>query len=251
MIARRISWGLVILGGLLAAGMMVAAFILGGQFKNLGAGRQSIVVKGLAEKPVRADLAEWSLGVVVYGDTFGATLEKVRSTRPVIDAFLKQQGFGEGDTIEEGQIEVRPNMEDERSPNGEWRSVQKGFSGSQNVRLRSRDLGKVAAAQRAVIQLPAEGKPVVYSNPSYLVSDLETVKMSLIGDATRNARQRAEEFAKVGGVSVGVMRSASQGAFYILPADSSSEASDYGGVYDKTTVEKKARVVVTIDYVIE
>jgi hypothetical protein len=75
--------------------------------------------------------------------------------------------------------------------------------------------------------------------------------MSLIGAATQNARQRAGEFAKVGNVQVGAMRAASQGAFYILPADSSAEADDYGGVYDKTTVEKKARVVVTIEYGIE
>jgi hypothetical protein len=47
------------------------------------------------------------------------------------------------------------------------------------------------------------------------------------------------------------MRSASQGAFYILPPNASTDSSEYGGVYDKSTVDKKARVVVTIDYSIE
>jgi hypothetical protein len=75
--------------------------------------------------------------------------------------------------------------------------------------------------------------------------------MSLIGAATQNAQKRAEEFAKNGNVKVGAMRSASQGSFYILPAGASEEATDYGGTYDKTTVDKLARVVVTIDYNIE
>jgi len=75
--------------------------------------------------------------------------------------------------------------------------------------------------------------------------------MSLIGAATENAHKRAEEFAKVGNVKAGAMRSASQGAFYILAAGASVEASDYGGTYDKTTADKIARVVVTIEYGIE
>ena len=47
------------------------------------------------------------------------------------------------------------------------------------------------------------------------------------------------------------MRGASQGAFYILPAGASTDVDDYGGAYDKTTIDKKARVVVTIEYAIE
>jgi len=49
------------------------------------------------------------------------------------------------------------------------------------------------------------------------------------------------------------MRSASQGAFYVLPEGASTDVDDYGygGVNDKTTIDKKARVVVTIEYAIE
>jgi hypothetical protein len=83
------------------------------------------------------------------------------------------------------------------------------------------------------------------------VSNLEEVKMSLIGAAMRNSHARAEEFAKNGDVKVGSMRSASQGAFYIRPASANAAVSDWGGTYDKTTVDKIARVVVTVDYGIE
>ena len=91
------------------------------------------------------------------------------------------------------------------------------------------------------------------TDPLYLVSNLEEIKMSLIGAATKNAQARAEEFAKNGNASVGAMRSASQGAFYILPVGASVDSSDYGygGTYDKSTILKTARVVVTIDYNIE
>ena len=46
----------------------------------------------------------------------------------------------------------------------------------------------------------------------------------------------------------GTMRSASQGAFYILRTGDSMDSSDCGGSYDRTTVDKTARVVVTVEY---
>ena len=49
---------------------------------------------------------------------------------------------------------------------------------------------------------------------------------------------------------IGTMLAASRGAFYIVPAGASSDVDDYGGVYDKSTLEKKARVE-TIEYAIE
>jgi hypothetical protein len=113
------------------------------------------------------------------------------------------------------------------------------------------DLGRIEAAYKAIVQFQADGHPVTYSPPLFLVSNLEEVKMSLIGAATENAKARAEEFAKHGGIEVGPMRDASQGAFYILPAGASTDVGDYGGAYDKGTIDKKARVVVTIQYSIE
>jgi hypothetical protein len=240
----------IIAGFLLATGMAAAAFVLGVQVKHIGSGRQSISVKGLAEKPVKADTAEWTIGIRVYGATFAATLARLREERPVLDRFLERQGFNKID-LRESDESVDPNMEQEETASGRTRQVQKGFVASQAVVVTAKDLGKFETTNRAALQFEAEGHPVYYSQPLYLVSNLEEVKMSLIGAATQNARKRAEEFAKNGGVKVGPMRSATQGAFYILPPGADVEANEYGGTYDKSTAEKIARVVVTIEYNID
>ena len=114
--------------------------------------------------------------------------------------------------------------------------------------INSTDITRIIAASKAVVQFKSDGHPVSFGAPQFLVSNLEGVKMSLIGAAMQNSRARAEEFAKNGGVEVGAMRSASQGAFYILPASANADVSDWGGTYDKSTVDKIARVVVTVDY---
>jgi uncharacterized protein len=242
------SRGLIILGALLAVGLTAGAYVLGMQTKQIGGGRTSISVKGLAEKPVKADLAEWTLGVRVLGPTFAEALKRSRAALPELKQFLATQGFDTA-SMRDTPENVTEHFVQEESARGNMRSVQQGYEAQQSVVVTSNDLAKVAAAYKAIVQFQAD----TYGQPLYLVSNLEDVKMSLIGAATQNAKTRAQEFAKNGNVQVGLMRSASQGSFYVLPDGASTDVDDYGygGVYDKTSVDKKARVVVTIEYAIE
>jgi hypothetical protein len=246
------SRALIVLGILLALGMSAGAYLLGYQAKQIGGGRQSISVKGLAEKPVKADVAEWTVGVQVVGATFAEALKKSRAALPDLKQFLIAQGF-DPNVMQESPERVTEHYVEKQLPNGQLRSVHEGYRAAQDIVLTSPDLAKIASVSRAIVQFRAEGHPILHSAPLYLVSNLEEVKMSLIGAATDNARVRAGEFAKHGGVEVGHMRTASQGAFYILPAGASTEVDDYGygGTYDKSTIDKIARVVVTIEYGIE
>jgi hypothetical protein len=246
------SRGLIILGVLLAVGLTAGAYVLGTQTKQIGGGRTSISVKGLAEKPVKADLAEWTLGVSVLGPTFADALKNARAATPQLKQFLAAQGFDPASMRDAPEF-VTEHFVQQESSRGNMRPVQQGYEANQSVVVTSNDLARVEAAYKNIVQFQADGHPVTYQRPLYLVSNLEDVKMSLIGAATQNAKTRAQEFAKNGNVQVGLMRSASQGSFYVLPDGASTDVDDYGygGVYDKTTINKKARVVVTIEYAIE
>jgi hypothetical protein len=230
--------------------MIIAAATLGHQVKQVGGGRETISVKGLAEKPVRADRAEWRVVIQVRGDTIPDALAKLRRERPQLDGFLARAGFDQA-SLADSSESVEPNYEQVEGRNGNLRSVQQGHIARQTITINTADIGKIQAASRAIVQFEAEGHPVHYGEPQYLVSNLEEVKMSLIAAAMQNSRLRAGEFAKSGDVEVGRMRSASQGAFYILATGADQDVSDWGGAYDKSTVDKIARVVVTVDYSIE
>jgi hypothetical protein len=175
----------------------------------------------------------------------------VAEERKVVEAFLAKQGFATENITADIET-INPHYEEifiKDTP----RQIQKGFDAYQTIRISTKELAKITAANKAFLQLKAENHPVSALPPNYLVSDLESVKMSLIADATKNARARATEFVKQDGVKVGVMKSASQGAFYILPVGKNNDDTDnsYGGINDKSTIDKTARVVVTIVYNIE
>jgi uncharacterized protein len=247
---KQSTLAMTILGILLAIGMSSAAFILGVQAKKAASGQQSITVKGLAVKDVQADNAEWTVTISVNQPTFSEALNKLRAERPALDAFLVKEGL-EKTGWQEGSESVTAHMETIYLPQGGTKTEQQGYDASQAITVTTKNLAKIEAANKNFLALQAEGRPVTASTPLYLVSGLEDIKMSLIAAATENAKKRAEEFVKQDKVKVGVMRSASQGAFYILAPGGNSDTDDYGGTYDKTTIKKQAKVVVTIVYNIE
>lgn len=247
---KQSTLAMTILGVLLAIGMSSAAFILGVQAKKAASGQQSITVKGLAVKDVKADNAEWTVTISVNEPTFAEALNRLRAERPALDAFLTKAGLDKSGWQESAES-VTAHMETIYLPQGGTKTEQRGYDATQNIVIASKDLPKIVNASKDFLALQAEGRPFTATDPLYLVGNLEDIKMSLIAAATENARKRAEEFVKQDKVKVGVMRSASQGAFYILAPGGNTDNDDYGGTYDKTTINKLAKVVVTIVYNIE
>lgn len=246
---KSLSRGLVILGITLAVGMSAAAFIFGMQAKQIGSAKQTITVKGLAEQPIDSTAAEWQISVRSHGESFEEALNNLRQETPALQKFLSQYGF-DAKNFSATTESVSPNMVSETNEQGHSIEVQRGFNGQQTLYVKTDQLDKVQQARAKIIEYQAKGHNIDSSNADFLVGNLDEVKLSLIGEATKNAKARAIEFAKNGDVKVGTMRTASQGTFDILPADGSVEDSS-GGNYDKSSIKKIARVVVTIEYNIE
>lgn len=252
---KSLSRGLIILGVLLAIGMSAAAFIFGMQAKHIGSGKQTITVKGLAEQPVTSTRAEWRISVKSHAETFEEALNALRKERSATDIFLQSYPFGNANIIYATE-NVESNMVYIENENGRGVSVQRGFNGRQIITVKTDKLDKVQEARAKIIEFRAKGHTVESSGLDFVVGNLDDVKLKLIGLATKNAKARAIEFAKNGDVTVGVMRTASQGTFDILPADrqadDNSDGDNYsGGSFDTTSINKIARVVVTIEYNIE
>ena len=247
---KSLSRGLIILGVLLAIGMSAAAFIFGMQAKHIGSAKQTITVKGLAEQPIKATRAEWQITVSAHGESLQETLKALRLERAQVGTYLSGFGFPSA-AISQAVESIEPNRVEITNEFGRNVTVQRGFNGSQIIIVKSNDLLKVQEALVRIIEFKALGHGVESTSVDFLVGNLDEIKLSLIGAATKNASARAVELAKNGDVKVGLMRSATQGTFDILSADGKIPDDNYGGSYDTSSINKIARVVVTIEYNIE
>ncbi|QZA79829.1 SIMPL domain-containing protein [Deefgea piscis] len=235
------------LGISIAVGLVLSAAIVSYTANRIGNNKQSVSVKGLAEKAVSADQARWTITVNGVGASLPEAFAHLRANQPMLLTFLKQQGFK--DQQISSSREAHQIVYKQDAVGRPTREIEQ-YIASQNVMLASNDVQAVDKAAGKIVQLTESGLPIQVNDPEFLVSTLEAVKMSLIANATRNAHDRATEFAKTGGAQVGAMKSATQGAFYILPAQGGGSNDDYGGAYDKSTIAKLARVVVTVEYAI-
>jgi hypothetical protein len=113
--------------------------------------------------------------------------------------------------------------------------------------VRTGEVDKIAAAAQKIgdlvaagIVLSSEGQPS--PGPVYLFTKLNDIKPAMIAEATKSAREGAEQFARDSGSRVTGIRRASQGLFQILPRD------DAPGMPADNQIAKTIRVVTTIDY---
>ena len=244
------SLPLIIFGIILALGLIAAAFVLGTQFKNL---KQSgtITVKGLAEAPYKANLAQIQMGVSAWGQDYAGALANGKNDFKALQQFVASKGFSIS-SQNVTPISVEPYNEDYVDEQGQTRTRQNGYKATQTLSISSQELNKITNMLAQVQNYRISHESVTFEKPQYLLNDLEKIKHDLIAKATDDANKRAEEFAKTGHAKVGVMRSASQGSFNILDAHNpDTDDSDYGGTYDNDGVDKLVRLVVTIDYAIE
>lgn len=236
---------------ILSLGFIISAGVMGYALKQFNSTKNSITVKGLAEKPIQADSARWEIKVETSHTSNSITeaYQLLDQQMKMMQGFFVEHGF-KGAEMKLGNKSSQPYYEDVDIGEGRTKREFKGYVAMQSLVISTQDIKKTEKAAKDAYLLDEKGISID-QKPEYLVSNLEEIKMSLIANATENAYNRANEFAKVGGVKTGAMRSASQGAFYILPESGSDDDSDYGGAYDKGTINKIARVVVTINYAID
>ena len=184
-----------------------------------------VTVKGLATKDMRADLAVWSVNFTVTGNDLAETQAQLETNREKVTAFLKANGIGD-DNIRIQSIQVADKQAQTYSGNSSDGAPR--YVISQALIARTNDIDAMSKASQNVSQLIKEGVVLGQPNggynpaPQYMFTKLNDVKPGMIAEATKNARQSAEQFAKDSEQKVGQIRSANQGVFEILPRDPKS-----------------------------
>jgi hypothetical protein len=251
-IARIAAWmgkpgaGLFLLGAALAFGVLGASERLGSALRTM---RQdnSIRVKGVAEMDLTSDRATWNGKVRARAATLPEAYAALERSMDALRAFVIESGIP-NDIITVASVDI--SRERKRDARGNQTNEVEAFILTQTLGFTSPSVQVVRTIANDATALIRQGVEVESGDPVFKVSTLEESKLELLAKATANAFERAQTLARGSGNSIGKLASASQGVFHIL-ARGSTSSSEWGGEYDTSTIEKTARVVVTLDYTVE
>jgi len=230
-------------GVALAIGLVLASVIGGWAFVKGKRGDQTITVTGSARKRIKSDLVIWRAGVSYQAPVLADAYRSLAENVPRVKSYL----IGKG--IPENQITISSISSQTlhaRSDQGEDTGTITGYSLRQELEVRSNDVDKIAQIAREATELINQGILLESMAPAYHYTKLGEEKITMLAEAAKDAKVRAEKVAESTGSSIGSVRTARMGVLQITPADS-NEVSD-SGMNDTSSLEKDITAVVNVGF---
>lgn len=230
----KASSGLFVMVGLIVLGIMIPRAVV--KYRSFD---RTVNVKGLCEREVSADKVIWPVVYKVMSNDLQDIYRQIGVNNEVIMEFLKEGGI----SVDEITVAM-PQITDEYA--NEYGSVNRTyrFIAKNVITVCTDDVDVVLNLMDKQAQLLKKdivvGAGSQWENPvEFRYEGLNEIKPSMIEEATRNAREVAEKFAKDSGSNLGKIKTANQGAFTIEDRDSN------------TPYVKKVRVVTSVTYYLD
>jgi len=237
------NWGLSLLGAFVAVAIIVSTVVVSRTMLAIKHANQTVEVKGFAEKKILSDWALWRGRFTTRGTDLIETSAVLERQKAIVLEFLQKAG------VKEDELEVSPVTTQvlyQRDDKGRVTNTIEGYALSVDVTVSAGDIDRISKTAKASDVLIKQGIQFSSQSPQYFYTKLGDLKISILGEATADARQRAEQLAEKSGSSIGSLRFARQGVFQITPVYS-TEVSNFGR-NDTSSREKSIKAVVTIGY---
>jgi hypothetical protein len=240
----------VILGMAVLTSLITSTVIASRAYRSRGEQnartQQDLTVKGSARIAVRSDISVWNISVSGDGPQLVDAYNVLEFGVDRVNCFLHAQAFSDAE-ISLSAIETRTHTA--RTKDGEVTDRVVGYTLERTFIVTTAAVDRTVKAAGEVTQLLRENVRVCSHAPAYSYTQLASLKVQILGDASRDARNRALEIASKSGCAIGQVRRAQMGVIQITQPNS-TEVSDYG-LYDTSTVDKDVSAVVTITFGIE
>lgn len=223
-----------LLGVFLFAGLLGAAYLLADSVIDIKKMERTVEVKGLSEREVPADIAIWPISFNMADNDLVNLYRTIEQQNAKVVVFLKTRGFTDDEiTISPPSVVDKLAREYDSSYASRFR-----YTASSTITVYTNQVDLARESMNKVVDLGREGIAIAGDNynTQFIYSQLNQIKPEMIEEATRNARQAADKFAKDSDSGLGKIRRANQGTFSIENRDSS------------TAHIKKVRVVSTVEY---
>ncbi len=228
MSGKAIIAAAIILGASFVGGVWLANPVLPMAVDKMLNSNRVVTVKGLAEREVKADRVYFPISFYVDGEDLNETVQRIELQKEEVLKFIANYKIPESDI----HIEM-PSVSDNKYVNSD-RIAKYTITYKIVIDTHLVDVANTIMADlNKLIQ-----KGISISDNRYEITfsytKLNELKPVMVEEATRNAREVANKFAKDSGSSLGKIKNASQGVFSI----NSGSTADM----------KQIRVVSTVQY---
>lgn len=226
---------LVFFGMILGASLIITGIIIANSLLSIKKLDNVIAVSGSAKQEVKADSAHWTgnFSRNVVKDQLKDGYAAMKNDEKLVRAFFIAQGFQ--------NVEISPVFMNEVYNSDQKAPTQ--YNLIQNVEVKSDDVQKMKELAKNSDKLAEQG--IIFSaNPvEYYYSKLPDLRISLLPEAIKDAKARAEAIAQSSGKQVETVKSVTMGVVQVMAAGSTTDISDYG-TYDTSSVDKEVMITV-------
>jgi hypothetical protein len=229
---------------IVAVGLIVAV-IIGGSMLMKVKSQDSFAVTGSATMRVTSDIAKLSGTISRTIDVDQASV--ARGYADLAEDLVKVKTFFRTQGVPDAVITIdAPSLYEQNTWDNNGNITSRNYNLSQQISINSPDIATVEKASQAIADVVTQGVYFQMYGPEYYYSKLPDARITLLGEATKDAQNRAESIGKNVGKGVGALRSASVGVVQVLTPNS-TDISDYG-TYDTSTIEKDIMVTVRAEF---
>ncbi len=232
-------------------GFIISSIVLGRSLQRFKTEDRTISVKGFSEREVKSDLVVWTIRTRIASNDLSEGSKSIEEAKNKVIEFLLRNNIKQEDIIQKDLIVNDKKAQEYNNPVGDTYR----FIIDKIIQVRSSEVDNVQKVSRMTDELLKAG--VVLSNRNeyegsvkFFFTKLNEIKPDMLSEATRNAKEAAEKFAKESNTRLGHLRKATQGLFTIIDRDDFlSGQTNYG--MSGSDLYKKVRVVVNVDYSIK
>lgn len=246
----HLATGGVVLALGIGASIITSTIVASRAYERRGAQAQALSrelsVRGSARQRVQSDQADWSMTVRGEGADLAAAYAQIEAAEARVRKVLSDGGFQPSE-VDAGAVETTTRYE--RTPKGEPTNKVEGYELSRTIRVSTPNVARVAAMSGEITKLLKENVQVVSYRPRYSYSKLGELRLTLSGEAAKDARARADELASKSGCAITSVRSVNSGPIQVTEPNSTDVSS--GGSYDTSTIAKDVWMTVNATFGVE
>ena len=242
---KRFNVGGVFFGLAIASGLIISSMQITRVWLHI-ADSQVITVTGSARQDVTSDLAVWTANFSVESPTIAEAQMKLKEYSLKVSAFFDAHKITNAEISAITIQRLKPPSKD-LEDDSDKKSI--GYRLQRNIRFQSRDISQAVGLQLQSVALVEDGVELNDQGIEFLYTKTAEAKIEMLAEATKDARQRAEQIASQGGRKIKYLKSAKMGVFQITATTSNETAPE--GINDMVSKDKSIRAVVSANFCLE